>query len=1120
MSETEKSDKVDGCWIIPKNLPMSNCVPGTQEYTEDLNDQCRLLEQLLFVRSKRSRWRIWLQKWKRDSWTQFLFGRILKPSLGRSFAERWISYLEDTLASSRGRWYLANVDTPPLRIFKLEISSSHINGSGVGSTLSCEKQVPPSAKCTLKGLASSVPMNTPFLQTEVSGSPQKMLRENESHSASPTPQEMTAQLIFGGLLGDILRMGGDNLAPVKEVKEESTFVAIEMKQMSSEKGLKEQGSTHIKMKSVQPHGSLSPKNGFTISLNPSVQGQTANDSPGSVLNSHKKVPKLFWMGISPEMGIHTKIREAPAAGVELQPSANNSLTVLLCCPSGHTGLLQALENTRGRRQRKLKGAWCDSKNNTLSSFLIETEVEELTESMGTNLSENQPLVVLPMSLISQLKVTSPTSSMELLFTTVSPSLPQGDGRGKKIPDTYGRISQTEFDLCSPDFAFLKTSRDTLPLDCATFCSTWPEWVIDRRGAYLARANVERLTRENEFLSWQNQDSEQSRNGEGEVCAESNPCSTPNTQDSKGAGSKTTREEGKQMQLQYAVRFGPLVPEKDNSSGNPQESSEAWSTPRSGATDNSRPNNKGGIPLGDQVRRSEWPTAKARDWKDTMGCSLDAVNPDGSHRDRRDRLVGAVAAEMSGPPAPENHSTTGSRQELSNWKTPHGFCGVTEDGRQGGGGEFAKQVKQVEKWLTPTTTDIERTPEGVEKRIAYRASIGRQYVEGCLTEQGKNEEGEGKAGWPTPTTNDISSRGPNSKQVGLDNIFKKNPSWATPQSMDHIDVVRKPEERSAAANKGGCCNLREQVYNIPEDDGVNWSTPRVGGEEDAATRIARGKDLGLLGQCQTATWPTVASAGVSGGPVGLGGGAGNRAKMKRIMGKEVNSKLNPDWVCTLMGIPVGWVRPNGRNLDNADEKTRAREVLLNVRRAVETKGFQWEAGRFWCFLAKEILRSGVRLSGFTSTICWMVSFAQEGQETHAAEMREVFWNNISGSTPQRLQPCEQFTRELDYAVCQLSHEIALERREEGMEETTSMQGGRVQGTTQGKGVLPETLPAMEEVWRSTLSWAAIQSARENAVGCGSRTDELRMLGNGVVPLTAGLAFDVLGSELVAYGGDKQ
>ena len=37
----------------------------------------------------------------------------------------------------------------------------------------------------------------------------------------------------------------------------------------------------------------------------------------------------------------------------------------------------------------------------------------------------------------------------------------------------------------------------------------------------------------------------------------------------------------------------------------------WATPRAGATDSTRPNNKGGIPLGDQVKRN-WATPQASD----------------------------------------------------------------------------------------------------------------------------------------------------------------------------------------------------------------------------------------------------------------------------------------------------------------------------------------------------------------------------------------------------------------------------------------------------------------------------------------------------------------------------
>ena len=60
----------------------------------DLNEQSQICGQSLLVRSKPSPVRTWSLKWKRDSWTQLLSGRILKPSLGESFVESWTSSLE------------------------------------------------------------------------------------------------------------------------------------------------------------------------------------------------------------------------------------------------------------------------------------------------------------------------------------------------------------------------------------------------------------------------------------------------------------------------------------------------------------------------------------------------------------------------------------------------------------------------------------------------------------------------------------------------------------------------------------------------------------------------------------------------------------------------------------------------------------------------------------------------------------------------------------------------------------------------------------------------------------------------------------------------------------------
>ena len=71
---------------------------------------------------------------------------------------------------------------------------------------------------------------------------------------------------------------------------------------------------------------------------------------------------------------------------------------------------------------------------------------------------------------------------------------------------------------------------------------------------------------------------------------------------------------------------------------------------------------------------------------------------------------------------------------------------------------------------------------------------------------------------------------------------------------------------------------------------------------------------LPAQAVREQWATPSAACDAGGPVGLGGGSGNRKKMVAMMGEEVGKamtcgKLNPRWVETLMGLPVGWTMPS-------------------------------------------------------------------------------------------------------------------------------------------------------------------------------------------------------------------
>jgi hypothetical protein len=86
-------------WILPRQLHTSAFVPDTEALISDSTEQSEICAQSLLARSKPSPARTWSQRWKRDSWTQHLSGRILKPSHGPSFVTAWTSSLAATRAS-------------------------------------------------------------------------------------------------------------------------------------------------------------------------------------------------------------------------------------------------------------------------------------------------------------------------------------------------------------------------------------------------------------------------------------------------------------------------------------------------------------------------------------------------------------------------------------------------------------------------------------------------------------------------------------------------------------------------------------------------------------------------------------------------------------------------------------------------------------------------------------------------------------------------------------------------------------------------------------------------------------------------------------------------------------
>jgi hypothetical protein len=219
-------------------------------------------------------------------------------------------------------------------------------------------------------------------------------------------------------------------------------------------------------------------------------------------------------------------------------------------------------------------------------------------------------------------------------------------------------------------------------------------------------------------------------------------------------------------------------------------------------------------------------------------------------------------------------------ESSSWATPRaGNPGSRPNGK--GGKVLAEQAQQ--SWQTPTTMDIERTEEGIKKRIAYRKSIGRKYVEGCLTEQVKN--------WSTPTVMDTAN---------IQQPRKKNPSggqkpplcqevmkpqnWPTPAARDHKGAnsvkhcIEKPRHNTQLPN-AVMMNDLDKPQNWPTARARDWKdTPGCAPSKIGDVSLPR-KVYGLQDQAKPNT-----------------------------DGKSQGSpKLNPNWVEQLMGLPVGWTQ---------------------------------------------------------------------------------------------------------------------------------------------------------------------------------------------------------------------
>ena len=429
----------------------------------------------------------------------------------------------------------------------------------------------------------------------------------------------------------------------------------------------------------------------------------------------------------------------------------------------------------------------------------------------------------------------------------NPSARQESGSEQKTLATYGRTSPDQYELFAPECVFSKTSKDTSPSDSERSLESWNKLVTQRRGEYSLRVKSAHLTRGNECSSWP----------------------TIRASEYKDVGPVGSKSHDHMLGKGYLC----AVVTQDAAN---------WPTPAVMDT-------TGG--------------SYKTEWKDGRAVSY--------HNHAQENPV-AYGAKLSdavkhGLPAPANPSTLGSRQGL--WPTARSLDGSVNE--------------SLETW---TARHHRKEAEGI--------NLHRPLPIAVMQEQNKQL-------WPTITahTPDMESNGPNGHSgTYLAGAVKAAEAWPTPTAISRVRDEETMQKCLKFRQSNGKTSvplyLEEKVQqwatpqaSDPEHSGPNqrsssgrpalpaqamqWATPRSGKTTDENPETwAKRQEKG-----DVATMPLTAQVKCWGTPTARDhkSGRGNEEReykeLTPMVERTQSGKLNPRWVETLMGLPVGWTMPS-------------------------------------------------------------------------------------------------------------------------------------------------------------------------------------------------------------------
>ena len=248
------------------------------------------------------------------------------------------------------------------------------------------------------------------------------------------------------------------------------------------------------------------------------------------------------------------------------------------------------------------------------------------------------------------------------------------------------------------------------------------------------------------------------------------------------------------------------------------------------------------------------------------------------------------------------------------------------------------VVTQDAWQTPTTNmDMVRSEEGVQKRIAFRASIGRKSIpDGNLGEQMQRVVKDA-ANWPTATA---TNRVRNEETLAKCAAFRKRNANQNTVPLYLEEVVLREEQHGLPApanpstdgshpeswetptvSTGGHRQADGSMTPKLDQHVKSWATsqqrdfkdaePLAKWTERAEEQKAKGVNLHLplpsqVMNTEEKSWGTPTARDHKSG---RGNEEREYKELTPMVERTQSGKLNPRWVETLMGLPVGWTMPS-------------------------------------------------------------------------------------------------------------------------------------------------------------------------------------------------------------------